>query len=83
MKNFCIKKTIRPVTYLFLVIVPCSFFFLCNCSGDGQDQAKEDETVKQKIGREMAEGIKRPLDKAQAVKELEEQRTAELDRQVD
>ncbi|PID41860.1 MAG: hypothetical protein CR981_02890 [Proteobacteria bacterium] len=68
-----------------LVSVLSVLLFSGGCSGENQDDSPEKavETIQQKGGRELAEGISRPIERAEAVGDLSEQRTAEFERQVD
>lgn len=61
---------------LKMVVIACTLTMLLACSSEKQEDEKKSEIRKatDKVAQELVEDIQRPLDKAEAVKTLEEQR---------
>ena len=68
------------------ILVSCVLFFmLLSCSADeAQDEEKGSiEKVTDKVATKIVENIQKPIDKARAVKEIEEQRSDQYKKQLE
>ncbi len=68
-----------------LFIIVCILTMLTACSSEEQNVEEKSEIRKatDKVAHELVEDIQRPLDKAEAIKTLEEQRNETIKKQVE
>ena len=68
-----------------LFIIVCTLAMLTACSSEEQNVEEKSEIRKatDKVAHELVEDIQRPLDKAEAIKTMEDQRNKTLKKQVE
>ncbi len=69
----------------YLLVCLCTFLLLLGCSGEQEENEKQSSIDKatKEVADKIVEHIKTPIEKAEAVKEVEEDRTRELQKQVE
>lgn len=67
-----------------LLLITCTLALLINCSGEQRDEEKTSKIGKatDDMAHKMVENIQQPIDKAEAVKKLEEQRLDNIKKQT-
>ena len=74
------------ITYMpKMIIMMCTLAMLIACSNEEQNVEEKSEIRKatDKIAHELVEDIQQPLDKAEAIKTLEEQRNNTIRKQAE
>ena len=68
----------------YLLLCLCMVFLLLGCSGEPEENEKQSSIDKatKEVADKIVDHIKTPIEKAEAVKEVEENRTREYQKQV-